>query len=47
MSDDYEYISIKDRLKSFAVGLGVMMVIAFLLLKGGDLIGYLAEYYDL
>ena len=45
MSDDY--ISIKDRMKSFAVGLGIMMVIAFLPLKGGDLIGYLAEHYDL
>ncbi|EJC6859964.1 hypothetical protein [Vibrio parahaemolyticus] len=45
MSDDY--ISIKDRMKSFAVGLGVMMLIAFLLLWSGDLIGYLAEYYDL
>ncbi|WP_157038335.1 hypothetical protein [Photobacterium ganghwense] len=46
MSDDYEYISIKDRMKSFAVGLGVMMVIAFLLLKGTDLIAYLAEHYN-
>ncbi len=44
MSDDY--ISIKDRMNSFAVGLGVMMVIAFLLLKGADLIGYLAVRYN-
>ncbi|WP_158308265.1 hypothetical protein [Vibrio sp. EJY3] len=46
MSDDYEYISIKDRMKSFAVGLGVTMVIAFLLLKGFDLLGYLAVRYN-
>ncbi|MCR9874711.1 hypothetical protein NB614_08680 [Vibrio parahaemolyticus] len=44
MSDDY--ISIKDRMKSFAVGLGITMVIAFLLLKGADLIAYLSWKYN-
>ncbi|EGQ7830423.1 hypothetical protein QUO07_004394 [Vibrio parahaemolyticus] len=46
MSDDYEYISIKDRLKSFAAGFSIMMVGIFLLLRGADLITYLAARYN-
>ncbi|ELP5902512.1 hypothetical protein QTV49_004552 [Vibrio vulnificus] len=44
MSD--EQISIKHRFKSLVFALGVTTILFFLVIKGGDLIAYLAARYN-